>query len=415
MSTPRRRVVILGGTGAMGRITARDFERTAGDTLEVVIADRIAPAPEAAAGASFVEVDVTDPASLQRALNGAFAVIASLPYRFNLQAMHGALAARAHYVDLGGLFHVTREQMKLASDFERAGCMAILGMGSAPGILNVLAVRAARGMDTVTAIHCMVGAVDRTRWRGLPPLGFGYSPDTLLDEFAMESAVFRDGQFQMVPPLDAAERIEVRFPAPVGKLALDSTLHSEVATLPLSFAARGIREVTFRQGFEPEFMERLAFLVRLGMVDTQPIQPGGVAPRQMLLALLSRFPAPQFDGAPQRYEILRTQVTGRRRGRVVTVNADCHAGPRAGWGIGPDIDTGAPPSIAVQMLASGEIESRPGLWFPEQAVPPEPFIRELERRGMRVVVRAGTTPRPAMGRATAQRRAPKRRVRQPVH
>jgi len=119
MSTPRHRVVILGGTGAMGRITARDFERTAGGTLEVVIADRIAPAKEAAAGAGFVAVDVTDPASLQRALDGAFAVIASLPYRFNLQAMHGALAVRAHYVDLGGLFHITREQMKLARDFER--------------------------------------------------------------------------------------------------------------------------------------------------------------------------------------------------------------------------------------------------------------------------------------------------------
>jgi saccharopine dehydrogenase-like NADP-dependent oxidoreductase len=414
MSTPRHRVVILGGAGAMGRITARDFERTARNTVDVVIADRVPPMPGTAAGASFVEVDVTDPKSLRGALDGAFAVIASLPYRFNLQAMHGALAAGAHYVDLGGLFHVTREQMKLAGEFERAECMAILGMGSAPGILNVLAVRAARGMDTVQAIHCMVGAVDRTRWHDLPPLGFGYSPDTLLDEFALDSAVFRDGRFVMVPPLDPAERIEVRFPAPVGKLALDSTLHSEVATLPLSFAARGVREVTFRQGFEREFMDRLAFLVRLGMVDPHPMHPGGVAPRQMLLALLGRFPAPTFDGEPQRYEILRTQVVGRRRGRLVTVNADCHAGPRAGWGIGPDIDTGAPPSIAVQLLAAGEIAMRPGVWFPEQVVPVEPFLRELERRGMRVTCRPGTAPRSATRRSATSRRPASRRTRQPV-
>jgi len=414
MSTPRRRVVILGGSGAMGRITARDFERTAHGALDVVIADRIPPLPGTAAGATFVEVDVTDPASLHGVLDGAFAVIASLPYRFNLQAMHGALAAGAHYVDLGGLFHVTREQMKLAGDFERAECMAILGMGSAPGILNVLAVRAARGMDTVQAIHCMVGAIDRTRWHNLPPLGFGYSPDTLLDEFALESAVFRDGRFVMVPPLDPAERIEVRFPSPVGILTLDSTLHSEVATLPLSFADRGVREVTFRQGFEREFMDRLAFLVRLGLVDSQPIHPGGMTPRQMLLALLGRFPAPTYDGEPQRSEILRTQVVGRRRGRLVIVNADCHAGPRAGWGIGPDIDTGAPPSIAVQMLAAGEIVLRPGVWFPEQAVPVDPFIRELERRGMRVVCRPGTAPRPATRRSSRPRRAASPRTRQPV-
>jgi len=226
--------------------------------------------------------------------------------------------------------------------------------------------------------------------------------------------VFRDGRFVMVPPLDPAERIEVRFPSPVGMLTLDSTLHSEVATLPLSFADRGVREVTFRQGFEREFMDRLAFLVRLGLVDSQPIHPGGMTPRQMLLALLGRFPAPTYDGEPQRSEILRTQVVGRRRGRLVTVNADCHAGPRAGWGIGPDIDTGAPPSIAVQMLAAGEIVLRPGVWFPEQAVPVDPFIRELERRGMRVVCRPGTAPRPATRRSSRPRRAASPRTRQPV-
>jgi len=75
--------------------------------------------------------------------------------------------------------------------------------------------------------------------------------------------------------------------------------------------------------------------------------------------------------------------------------ADCHAGPRAGWGIGPDIDTGAPPAIAAQLLASGEIPLRPGVWAPEQAVPSAPFFQALERRGMRIVVRrerAGAKP-----------------------
>ena len=67
----------------------------------------------------------------------------------------------------------------------------------------------------------------------------------------------------------------------------------------------------------------------------------------------------------------------------MAVAADCHAGPRAGWGIGPDIDTGAPPSIAVQMLLSGEIQER-GVVVPEVAVPVKPLIRELAKRGMTV-------------------------------
>jgi saccharopine dehydrogenase-like NADP-dependent oxidoreductase len=110
-------------------------------------------------------------------------------------------------------------------------------------------------------------------------------------------------------------------------------------------------------------------------------------PRDVLLALVGRFPAPVPIGKPHRYEVLRTVVGGTHRGRRVTVTADCRAGSDAGWGIGPDIDTGAPPSIAVQLMLSGEIELRPGVWAPEQVVPPGPFVRELTRRAMRVTCR----------------------------
>jgi hypothetical protein len=38
-------------------------------------------------------------------------------------------------------------------------------------------------------------------------------------------------------------------------------------------------------------------------------------------------------------------------------------------------------------MIGGEIPLRPGVWAPEQVIPPDPFVRELERRGMRVVER----------------------------
>ena len=402
----RPRVVILGGAGAMGRITARDLVRTGRGRIEVVIADRERPASRIP-GVRWVALDVTDRASLRRALAGAWATIASLPYRFNLLAMEGALAAGAHYLDLGGLFHMTRRQLPLASAFARRGRMAILGIGSAPGILNVLAARAARDLETVSEVHCLVGASDRTRYRDSPPLGFGYSIDTLLDEFSMPSAVFRKGTWKMVPALDPRERIDVRFPPPIGRIPVDTTLHSEVATLPLHFRDRGVREVTFRQGFDPAFMERLALLVRLGLAETEaashpngarsrrakPASANGPAPRDLLLRLLERLPKAVPIGRPERHEVLRIVVRGRRRGRTVTITTDCAVGPRAGGGVGPDIDTGAPPSIAAQLMHSGEIPLRPGVWAPEQVIPPEPFVRELERRDMRVVQRTASRAR----------------------
>jgi saccharopine dehydrogenase-like NADP-dependent oxidoreductase len=56
------------------------------------------------------------------------------------------------------------------------------------------------------------------------------------------------------------------------------------------------------------------------------------------------------------------------------------------WDVGVDIDTGAPPSIAAQMLASGAITAR-GVLPPERAIPTARFFEELSRRGMRVTRR----------------------------
>ncbi len=385
-SAMKPRVVILGGAGAMGRIIALDLLRTSGNRLHLVIADR----DVSGARGLPVEralVDVTNPASLRDTLDGAFATIASLPYRFNLDAMRGALEAGAHYIDLGGLFHVTRRQLDLAPEFARRGTMAILGMGSAPGIVNVLAQLASRDLERVKEIHVLVGGIDHTRYRQAPPLGFGYSADTLLDEFTMPSAVFRDGKFKMVPALDPGEHLSVKFPAPVGTLGVDTTLHSEVATLPLSFRSRGIQEVTFRQSFEKDFKDKMTFLVQLGLTDTGALASSNghaIVPRNVLLELVRRQAPPTQMGKTVRYEVLRTVVRGTIGRREVTVVADCHAGTNAGNGIGPDINTGAPPSIAVQLMAQGELPIRPGVWAPEQVVPVAPFIRELRRRDMPV-------------------------------
>jgi lysine 6-dehydrogenase len=375
-----KRVVILGGAGAMGRIIARDMKEAG--VVEPVIADREL-GRAAGLDVEFVPVEVADPDSLARALAGAACTIASLPYRLNLRAMAGALAAGTHYIDLGGLFHQTLLQREQHTAFRDAGRMAILGMGSAPGIVNLMAAEAAAGMTRVDEVHCMVGAHDSTLWETPPLLPFGYSPDTLLDEFALPSAVFRGGEIRMVPPLHPAERRRERFPDPLGELELDTTLHSEVATLPDFFRARGVREVTFRQGFDAAFADRLRFLVQLGLVDNQPLHGFGVAPRDLLKALLSRLPAPRPAGPGDRHEILRVRVFGSDGGSPQAVTLDCHAGPHAGGGVGPDIDTGAPPSIAAQLLGD-ELPIRPGVFAPEGAIPWAPFRRELERRGMTI-------------------------------
>ena len=56
-------------------------------------------------------VDARDPSALARALEVSSVCVNCADYRLNLDVMRGCLAAGAHYVDLGGLFHVTMRQL----------------------------------------------------------------------------------------------------------------------------------------------------------------------------------------------------------------------------------------------------------------------------------------------------------------
>ena len=66
-------------------------------------------------------------------------LVNSASYRVNLDAMRACLEAGCHYIDLGGLYWLTGQQLELHDEFERAGLLALLGMGSSPGKTNVMA------------------------------------------------------------------------------------------------------------------------------------------------------------------------------------------------------------------------------------------------------------------------------------
>ena len=386
------RVVVVGGGGAMGRIVVRDLAETAPPSVEVVVVDRDAAAARRAAAplgrrVRVVEADAAAPRALQRSLEGCAVTINACHHSLNLRVMDAAFAVGSHYCDLGGLFHVTREQLRRHRRFRTAGLLAICGIGSAPGIVNVMARAGADRMDRVDEIHIAVGTVDRTPRIGASPLQTSYSIETVLDEATLRAPIFTGGRLRFVEPLSQPRR--ERFPAPVGVQYPVCTIHSELATLPAAFRSSGVREVSFRIAFPGGLADRLRLLTSLGLTRTDDVEVGGrrVAPRDVLQALLRRLPAPHAAGPADEYEVLRVRLTGRRGRRRVQDVLDCHVPGMPAWNVGVDIDTGAPPSIAAQMILDGTITAR-GVLAPESAVPPGPFFRALSRRRMRIARRA---------------------------
>src|SRR5262245_333285 len=106
----------------MGRIVMRDLAELAPRAFELLLADRDRDSGERIARTlprrvRVVEVDATKSARTARALRGATVIVNASHHSLNLEVMDAALTLGSHYCDLGGLFHVTREQLRRHPEF----------------------------------------------------------------------------------------------------------------------------------------------------------------------------------------------------------------------------------------------------------------------------------------------------------
>ncbi len=376
------RIVVLGGAGKMGCIAVQDLAMD--ERVERVwIADRDDGQARTVAeliGSPKVrvrQVEVNDRRALAEVLRQGSVCLNATVYYLNLQVMEACLEAGVHYTDMGGLFHTTRKQLRLHERFLQAGLSAVLGMGSAPGIPNLQARYAADRLDTVEAIRIYDGI------KPPPPgdLRFTYAVPTILDELTMEPVVYRDGEFIPCEPLSEFE--EYCFTPPLGILPMHLSLHSEVATLPLTFREKGVRECFFKinyWGMSPDAVEKVRVLAEFGLAGREPVEVGGqrVVPRDLLTALMSayvppidEFLAPPRNRPPDWVKEIVTEVRGEKDGRPLRYRLGTLTCKGA-------LPTGVAPARTAIWLAEGRIP--PGVHPPEAVIEPEPFFKELESR-----------------------------------
>ena len=378
-------IIVLGGAGAMGRVTARTLTEYE-DIDQVTIADyNVERAHEVAATLNsskmqVKQIDVNDADRLASLVRGADVVLSAVEYVFNQPILKACIQEKVHYADLGGLFHMTRKLMDMGPQVEAAGITAILGMGGTPGVTNLLARAAVDKLDRVDSIKVQLGCSDDTP--STAPLVAPYSIRTILDEFTRSSQVFQDGTWYPQQPLTGQE--ELIFPLPVGRATAIYSLHSECATFPVSFRDKSIRHVSFKIAFPSDFLTKLKFLVDIGFGSEEPISVRGVkvSPREVLARLLEV--APIEDVEPRDCDVLRVVVAGETNKQKMEITNQVVVLPYRRWGISAGaLDTGTPLAIAGRMLANGEVTRR-GAFSPELCIPVRPFFKELARYDMHV-------------------------------
>ena len=375
-------ITVLGGAGKMGCIAVQDLamdprvdrvtiadvnEEQAQTVAEVIGSSKIA----------IKKVNIKDTDSFIQSLKGSDVCLNATLYYTNLEVMEACWQAGVSYTDLGGLFHTTRKQLELSGQFSSAGLSAVLGMGSAPGIPNIQARYAADRLDTISSIKIYDGikpsAADNVR--------FTYSVPTIVDELTVEPMVFRDGEFMACEPLSEFE--DYWFTPPVGLLPMHLSLHSEVATLPVTFRKKGVQECFFKinyWGMARETVEKVRVLADFGFSRTDPVEINGqqTVPRELMVKLLSQFVPPITDFLappknlpPDWVKEIVTEVAGARDGEEVIYRVGTLTCKGA-------LPTGVAPAIAAIWLAEGRIP--PGVHPPEAVIDPEPFFEELKRR-----------------------------------
>lgn len=378
------KIVVL-GAGLMGRAVIYDLGG-AREVRSILVADfDRSRAQQVArkfgrgkARGGFADVrEITHLASL---LRGCDVVVNCTQYNWNLNVMRAALAARVNYMDLGGLYHMTQKQFALDRDFRRIGKLAIPGIGGAPGITNVMARTLVDKMDCLDSIRIYNAGADEQKYDS--PIAYSFSIATILDELTMPPIHFVKGKYVEKAMLSEPET--GTFPAPIGKITLRHSIHSELGTLAESFRKKGVREVFFKINYDAKLVELVRSLVDAGFTSREPIHVKNVqvAPRDVLLALLQqKIPTKTPLDVEALRVVVRGSTTEKGKKKALTLAMEMWAGHSARPQLSAVArDTGFPAAIAAVMHGRGEIPGL-GVQAPENVIPPEPFFRELKKRG----------------------------------
>ncbi|MFF7167240.1 saccharopine dehydrogenase family protein [Streptomyces sp. NPDC008086] len=315
--------------------------------------------------------------------------------RFVLPLFQAARAAEATYVDMAMSLsrpHPQRPyeecgvklgdaQFERAADWEKAGALALVGMGVEPGLSDVFARYAADELfDEIEEIGVRDGA-------NLTVDGYDFAPSfsiwTTIEECLNPPVVYEEGRgWFTTEPFSEPEVFD--FPEGIGPVECVNVEHEEVLLVPRWVDAR---RVTFKYGLGEEFIGTLKTLHLLGLDRTEPVTvPGAdgpvrVSPRDVVAACL---PDPATLGERMHGKTCAgTWVRGVKDGKAREVylyhvvdnqwSMKEYGSQAVVW------QTAVNPVVALELLAGGAW-SGAGVLGPE-AFPARPFLDLLTAYG----------------------------------
>jgi saccharopine dehydrogenase-like NADP-dependent oxidoreductase len=308
------RILLVGAGGvgdAIAKISARRdfFETMIVSDYDLSRAERTIAWIEAKHGPQagrFVaaRIDASDPDNVASVVkqHGASHVMNAVEPKFVPTIFAGALAAGANYLDMAMSLsepHPTNplsetgvklgdDQFAQAADWEKAGSLALVGMGVEPGLSDVFARYAADHLfSEIDELGTRDGANLVVRDEsGAEIFAPSFSIWTTIEECLNPPVIWeKDRGWFTTPPFSEPEVFV--FPEGIGPVECVNVEHEEVLLMPRWVDAK---RVTFKYGLGDEFIGILKTLHQLGLDKTEPVRvrsadgPVMVAPRDVVAA-----------------------------------------------------------------------------------------------------------------------------------
>jgi len=369
------KLVILGGCGAVGSTAVRSLAIT-GYFDEYVIADKDVEAARKLSSelgpdkVKAVELNADDPASLRDAIAGASVILNCVGpfYKYGPPILEAAIAAGIDYVDICDDLDATEIMLEMDGKAKDAGISALIGMGSSPGMANLLVKFTAETLldqvDSVDIYHAHGGedvegpAVIKHRFHSME----------------IDIPMFLDGEYKTVRLFEESGRAleeETDF-RDVGTYPVYGYPHPETITLPKYI--KGIKRVTNLGLVIPvSYAELIKSMVRLGLTSDEPLEVQGqmIIPREFAVA----FVISRRDGLLAEAGIdfprgcLKIVIKGRKDG-----DPHSYIFQMSSSGMGMGEGTGIPAAMGAIAMGQGKITLK-GAFPPEAAVNPMDMIQ----------------------------------------
>lgn len=293
-------------------------------------------------------------------------------YEYGPKLLRSAIKAGVNYVDICDDYDATVEQLKMDEDARKVGIKAVIGMGSSPGLANLLAKYAAQHIFDESE------AIDIYHAHGGEPTEGAAVVKHRIHSMEMDIPVFLDGEFKTVKLFEeSGKALEEEFEFPlIGKYGVYAYPHPETITLPKYI--EGVKRVTnLGLVLPPEYAELIKTLVRIGMTSSPPLKVGEqmVDPLEFAVAFIlsKREELLKKAGITEPMGCVTVAVRGKKDGKTQRYYFSL-----ASKGMGMGEGTGIPAAIGAMLMGMGKVDGI-GVMPPEACIDPVDALKLAQR------------------------------------